>query len=565
MVAAAMIGGAVIGGVASNRSAKQSSKAVSEGAETSAQAQLEATRLQVDEIARQFDFQQQILMPQIQQQYAAQRAYSDLLGIGGGAGTPAGMGFASPEMATDRFGNQRAGPGVQTYEEEQRQRAREKAILRDYAMRSDDPVVRGQYEQEIARLDARPFREDTFRNAPMTGANDPRAPRFPGAGATQFQRGERGEFVDRNLDPTRLAEAEELTGQVERNRLASADPDADIYRSYIDENRIAAPTLEEDLRFARARDVTLTGARADARMAGDVLTEDDLYTNVLGRSLTEGAAGTGVYGEEFEASPGYAFQVEEMNRALDRRNSAGGNFGGRAIMEAQRRAQGLAAGDYYNWAQGRERDLMRRGQAEATDAGRLDTAATNYMTRRSQDVLRGDQFAQYDIGRGDVAVDAYEQQRTADVARGDAAMENYLGRRTQDVARMDAAVGERDRLRGVDLQRRDQGYYNFLQNLSRQAGFGDTASQAVQASQTAGGQTAAAYGQQGSQLSGIYNALGVNQARITQDRYANINNAFQSGIQNWMTYQMSQPPQNTGQPVQGNASGIRYTDYSTAA
>lgn len=244
-----------------------------------------------------------------------------------------------------------------------------------------------------------------------------------------------------------------------------------------------------------------------------------------GDLLAEGAAGTGVYGDVFTESPGYAFQVEEMERQLERVGSAGGpNIGGRAVMEAQRRAQGLAAQDYYNWAAGRERDLQRLGAAEAADIGRLDA------------------FAGTDIERGDRAYALYEQQRLGDIGRQDQAYQDYLRRREGDVARLDAAAAGRDRLAAADLSRSDQAYYNYLNQLAMMAGFGGgPASQAVSASQAQGANVAGAYRGQGAALSGIYGDLGTSMGNIGAGEMAGYGNAITGAFQNWLTYQQSQP------------------------
>ena len=217
-----------------------------------------------------------------------------------------------------------------------------------------------------------------------------------------------------------------------------------------------------------------TGAFVDPNLDPTRLSDQEsgYSASVRENRLASGAAGQGVYGETFEASPGYAFQVEEMNRSLDRSRSQGGtNIGGRAIMEAQRRAQGLAAGDYYNWAQGRTQDLVRLGGAEAVDISRMDQAGS------------------------------VDDSRLA-----------------------------------FDLQRGDQGYYNYLSNLGNVAGFGGGPAQAaVQASQAAGGATAAAYGSQGASLADIYSSNGISQANANYAQWGGINNAVQGGISNYIT------------------------------
>jgi len=493
-VVTAVVGSAVIGGIVASKSASSAAKASAAGSEAAAAATIESTAMQVDEIARQFNYQQQILLPQIQQQYMASQAYSDLLGLGdnmtpaqatltgGTAGQPASAG-----------GTPGGAPGM---------------------AQAGAPPGGWNFQSWQAAMQA--------QNAPPAPAGQ-LAPSPPPPGSTTFQEGDRGEFRDPRLDPTRLADIQNLPAQIQNTLLAGTDQVDDPLAQYIAANQIGAESVEQDLRFRHAKDVT---------NAGPTLEGDIGYQDVAGRRISEGAAGVDVYGEEFEASPGYAFQVEEMNRALDRRSSAGGNYGGRAIMEAQRRAQGLAKGDYYNWAAGRTQDLTRLSAAEAADEARLDTQTGSYLARR-----------QSDIGREDTALTQFEGQRTADIQRGDVAFQDYNRRLEGDVTRMDAVTAETDRLQGVDIQRGDQQYYNYLANVGAMAGMGNPAGMAVQSSQAAGGAVAGAYGQQGTSLSNIYTQQGTDQANIELGRGANINNAIQSGVGNYLTYQAMQGPQ----------------------
>jgi len=463
-VAVAIGGAAIVGAVASNVAANRQSDAVESGATNAAQATIESTRLQIDEIRRQFDYQQDILLPQIQSQYNAQGAFSDLLGIGGAqVGVNQDTGFQP--QARSR--------GAQDQRRQQERDIYDQALARG-------SISQEEYDREISNIDARPYDGDR-----MAAENRARGPQFPGSGATQFQRGQEGQFIDPNIDPTRLQDINTLGDTVRSNLQAGTTAENDPYRNFIDDNQIASATPGQDVRVQRAGNVR----------------------------LADGAAGTGVYGETFEASPGYAFQVEEANRASDRIGSAGGNYGGRAIIEAQRRAQGLAAGEYYNYAAGRERDLGRLGQAEAVD-----------------------------IGRGDTALSQFESQRIADVGRGDQAYQDYLRRREGDASRLDSAAAQEDSLIASDQARGDQSYYNYINNVGRVAGFGGgPAAQAVNASQVAGSATAGAYARQGGQLSGIYGGLGEDQANIEGGRVANINNSLISGAQNYATYQLGKP------------------------
>jgi hypothetical protein len=440
-VAGAIIGSTVIGGVLANVTANRQAGALERGADAASRATIESARLQLAEIARQFDYQTSVLGPLIQQQYNAGAAYHQLLGIGGqppsaaaggaGAGgyrpppgyggtpgTPGapaayggpGGGYGAPGGRRDPYGFQRPGG--------------------NYI--NPQPDGTGHV----------PTTYDQSGNVVADVPQQPGQPQYPGPGASNFVTGDRGQFVDPNIDPTRLADINTLPQQVQ-----------------------------------------------DTLLAGTPLEQDEAYTNIGGRLLAEGAAGTGVYGDEFRESPGYAFSVEEMDRSLDRRNSAGGNYGGRAIMEAQRRAKGLADQEFYRWGAGRERDLSRLGQAEAQDASRIDNAIYNWLQRKQGDVTR-----------------------------------------------LDSAARQEDALMASDQTRGDQAYYNFLRALSGSAGFGNPAGAAVSASSAASGQASNAYANQGSNLASIAQNQGANLANVYGDQGANINNMIQGGIQNWLTY-----------------------------
>ena len=425
-VATAIVGSAVISAYSAKKGAKSAAKATQAGADAAAQAQLESTRMQIEEMRRQFDYQMEILQPQIEQQFNAQRAYSDLLGVG------------------------------------------------DTAASTSSQIQAAQTEREIAVFQER-------MNAPGTTDADKQRFQVSIDELQSRQTNEPGVFRDPNLSQQRLAETETYSGTVRDNLLAGTDPGADPYRNFVQGTSL----------------VNKGGLAADP-----------VRQDIANRSLASGAAGTGVYGDVFKQSPGYAFQVEEMNRQLERVGSAGGpNIGGRAIMEAQRRAQGLASGEYYNWAAGRERDLTRLGGAEATDIGRLDMTAYNF-----QDLQQGEQ------------------------ARGDQAYQDYLRRREGDVARTDAAALNYDQLQATDLQRDDQQYYNYLKLLSDQAGFGGgPAATAVSAAGAQGTNVASAYRTEGTNLSNIYQTQGTNLAIIGSNKAAGYNNAIQSGLGNYFT------------------------------
>lgn len=471
-IATAIVGSAIIGGVVASKSASKASDASARGSALAADVKIRTTEMQIAEIQRQFDYQQQVLLPQIQQQYNAQRAYSDLLGISGPSiGSNFETGY-TPEARDEAIQQQR--------------RDEEIAIYEDYMgqLDPDSPTYEDDlagYENAIADVNNRLSDQEQIDASNAARGAQMGGPGSSGLSEEDFRR-EDGSFVDPNLDPTRLADESAYRESVEGNLMAGGDVEDDPYFNYLRDNQLAAGSMEEDAMVQRTGDVR----------------------------IAEGAAGTGVYGEDFQTSPGYDFAVEEMGRATDRIGSAGGpNIGGRAIMEAQRRAQGLANQEYYNWAGGRERDLGRLGDAERADIERGDQAAAGYESQRLQDVMRQDQGYQ-----------------------------DYLRRLELDAARLDEAGSQEDRLRAADLARSDQGYYNYLDALSNQAGFGGgPAAQAVDASQAAGAASSAAYGSQGNVVSGIYGDEGTSQANIAYARGAGINNAIQSGVSNWITYQ----------------------------
>lgn len=529
-VATAIVGGAVISGYFASQSADAQSGAVAAGAASAAGATIQSTAMQIAEIQRQFDYQQQILLPQIQTQYNAQGAFSDLMGIGGPSPAQSQVGI-DPAFQTEKslsVGNNYLNPAPP-----------------GYAYRGGNNSGGGGGGggspgggADSSGPDGGPGTGvgngpggnggeggggDFYNNVTIPNQNGsvgniasqqavaptptsrPPLPLYPTSGATQFQRGPNGEFMDPNLDPRRISDINTYGDTVRDNLMAGTSAEDDPFRNYIDSNQISASAPGQDLQVARARDVTMMDARGGDRLA-------------------EGAAGTNVYGESFEASPGYAFAREEMDRASDRVRSAGGNYGGRAMIEAQRRAKGLADQEYYNWAAGRTTDLARLGGAEAADAERFDN------------------MSRFDISRGDTALSQYESKRISDVGRGDTAYQDYLRRREGDASRLDSAARQEDSLIASDIARTDQGYYNYMANLGQVAGFGGgPAATAVNASQAAGEGTANAYAQQGGQLSNIATNAATNQANISGAEYANYNNAIQSGIGNYITYQNSQP------------------------
>ncbi|MCG8432686.1 MAG: hypothetical protein MJA83_01490 [Gammaproteobacteria bacterium] len=367
-VTTAIVGSAVVGSAASIYGSKKASKATSQGAAAAADASVEATRLQIDELSRQFDAQMAMLQPLIQNQYGAGSAFARMLGFD----------------QTDEAGN-------------------------------------------VA--------------SPLFDRSTP--------------------FVDPNLDPTQLgapsAMDTELGQHAFQNVLAPMDQSQDLAIRRAEDVRLAAPTMAEDPRF---------------RFASD----------------------TAVVGEEFQTSPGYEFAIEQAQRELDRRQSTYGAYGGRAMLEAQRRIRGEADQEYYNWVTARHADLARQ----------------------------------------DAAAAAYQNLAAGDVGRGDAAVDNYLTRRAGDLTRQEGAIRTNLGMQEFDLRRGDTAYYNYLTNLAGAAGLGTGVSDAVGASGAYGANAANVYGAHGANMGNIFTRQGENRANIALGTAANINDIAQGSISNWM-------------------------------
>ncbi len=303
-----------------------------------------------------------------------------------------------------------------------------------------------------------------FRN-PFGGGGAPPAPPPPPPS---------GPYQDPNLDNRQFGQSNfrdtALGRQVTGRRLAGDDASQDVAMQHVAGTGVFDGVAQDSL-------VQHVGANP---LAGASLADDEVYQSIFGRQRT---------GDSFETSPGYAFAREEMQRGLERQASiGGGNVSGAAMIEAQRRAQGLANQDYYNW--------MDRRMAE--DRG-LNAAAEAFSGRR-----------QFDIARGDMAVGDARRREELDQARGDAAMQDFLNRRTGQIGREDAAVNENLRQQRLDQQIQQQNYLNRIAQLSAMAGVGsNSVGQAVDAAGRTGQSMAGIYGQAGNTLGqvGAQNAL----------------------------------------------------------
>jgi len=526
-VAAAVVSGAVFAGYASKRAADKASDATSAASANAADATVQATQMQINEIARQFDYQTAILEPFVQNQQAANQAYGAALGLDPNA--PQTGPYRDPNIDYTRLG---AASGADSELGQN---------LRQTRLAGETP------EQDLAIRRAAETRLGNYIT---------------------------GDESQRRASSARLGRS--ITGGEAGGRA----------RSVLASNLITGDESQQRAGAERLSNLITgdesSGRANDVRLAAPGGYENDPRFNF--------ARSTEVVGPNFETSPGYEFMVEQAGREVDRKNSAGGNYGGRALLEAQRRAEGLAAGEYYNYVGARQAELGRQDSAiaayqgrEATDVARGDIGLESDIARRvalgAGDVSRGDvavesdtarrlATGQADISRGDVALESDLARRLGvaevdlargdravetdtarrlsvasnDISRGDQALESYYGRAAGDATRMDQATVRNQELQARDIQHADQAYYNYLASLGAGAGLNVGAPQAVSASSAAGANTANAYGQQGTNLASIYQQQGVNEANIAIGGAQGVNNAVQGGISNYLLYQGLQNP-----------------------
>jgi hypothetical protein len=127
------------------------------------------------------------------------------------------------------------------------------------------------------------------------------------------------------------------------------------------------------------KDLTASGAQAQALLNPYIQSGNQAnsrLSDLLGLSSNAGAAGYGSLSKQFTApdlanDPGYQFQLEQGNKALDRRAAAGGGyFSGAALKAAQDYGQGLASttfNDAYN------RDVANKSQLYSMLSGQSGT------------------------------------------------------------------------------------------------------------------------------------------------------------------------------------------------
>ena len=487
MVAAAVVGSAVVGGVVAHRAGERAAEATEAGTTAAVDAQLEATRLQIGEVQRQFDYQSQLLQPFVASQLGARQRFNQLLGITPAEGLPAPPGVGAPAALPAPTGptaprfreGGRGGMIGQALNEVTRRRI--EAGLDPYTGQPAPgdaglaPELAPTREVPGGKISGAGFPGGQPGPVTIDGATgqviDGVSPRGGGGYYDYLQ----GGFRDPNLADIRLGRA--TAAETELGAFVRNTP-------------LAGRTPEEDLAIRRAEDVRLAAPGGYA--------QDPRF---------QFAQGTEIVGGDFQTSPGFEFSMEQAQREVERRQSRGGGYGGRALVEAQRRAQGEANQEYYNYVAARQAELARQ----------------------------------------DAALAAYQDRERFDVARGDVALESYFGRRAGDVTRYEDAIARNQALQQYDVQRQDQGYYNYLGQVGAAAGLNVGAPQAVAASQAAGGRVGSAYGQQGGTLASLYSGQGSQLAGIEAGSLAGVNQAVQGGVQNYLLQRYLFQP--TGAPT----------------
>lgn len=601
---AAIVGSAIVGGVMSSKAASKSAKAVSSAAASSADATLQSTLAQLEEMQYQFDYSNAALAEGRQIQYNAGNAFATMLGINGpktGQISERPTGYPTYDSITGKVTGAQGGQQPTYSKEYDTRQSRIDEIQAE--MDAGAPSLsksganqakreRDWYQMrnsELNNLQTQQDREqESVYNAQYGDGNY-----FKGRDGTpqqfganiQYQPtvGERG-FVDPMADPTLMAgtdlQDDLLYGNVAANRLAGPSIESDPFAQYTRESagygnvaarQLAGPTYGEDPYFSRVEDTAYT--------PGTYTPEGYTPERYTAGSYTPES----ITSDTFEASPGYNWLVEETMRQAENKASAGGNYGGAAMKEAARMAKGLAGQEYYNWANVRAGDLNRMDTASQFNIRGEDTASQFNLGR--QDVA--DQFQlgredvadrfnigtdvdeqRFQLGREDVAMQNYlsrqgmdasrlDQQMNIDTARNDQAFMDYLDRQGIDINRLDNASLNYLQRQQYDVSRKDANLSNFMSRLGATSGLGGDVQASVAGAQQTGGQMANIYRNQGNTMANIYQNRGAGEAMAAQQQYAGINNAIQSGVGNYLTYDMLQ----SDGGLYGGRGGYGYGGY----
>ncbi|MDH3981271.1 MAG: hypothetical protein OES84_00045 [Kiritimatiellaceae bacterium] len=129
-----------------------------------------------------------------------------------------------------------------------------------------------------------------------------------------------------------------------------------------------------------AADVSATAQReaiAESRRQFDIGREDLAPYREIGAEALETIRNVFINGDmdEFYESPGYRFNLEQGEQALERKQGqAGARFGGRSLKETARFSQGLASNEFNNFFN-RLSGIANIGQSAAAGSANLAASA----------------------------------------------------------------------------------------------------------------------------------------------------------------------------------------------
>ena len=337
-IAGAIIGGAVLGAYSSRSAAKEGRQAVTTAAGQSTDATIRATQMQIAEIGRQFDYQQQLLAPFIARQQQAGQASAQLLGY---ANQPSSVPTPGPAPG----GGSQAG----------------KILPPGQVYGGGSP---SNYFAQPGAAQAQPQ-----GGVPV-----------PGMGA-----GPGGSFVDPNINATPLgaptAQGSELGQHAFQNVLAPRDPAQDLMLRRAADVSLATPGgYGMDPRFQFAQETATVGADFESSPGYEFQLEQGLRAADM--RLSRGGANYG--GRAVKEASRYATGLAQQ----DYYNWLGAR---RADLGRQDQAiaayQGLQTADVGRGDAATQNYLSRMG----IDLGRQDAAIRTNYQRQQYDLQRQDQ------------------------------------------------------------------------------------------------------------------------------------------------------------------------------
>jgi hypothetical protein len=131
--------------------------------------------------------------------------------------------------------------------------------------------------------------------------------------------------------------------------------------------------------FQQGRDALNTGYGQASNLYGNLLSSNTAGANAYGdASGANGAAGYARAQQNFQANPGYQFQMNQGLQALDRTHAAAGNLNsGNADADTLKYATGLAKQSYQGYLSGLNPYLAGQQQATAGAANSATGLAGN--------------------------------------------------------------------------------------------------------------------------------------------------------------------------------------------